>query len=91
MEKQEYAPGIVSVVDENGTEHLFTELDRIHNEDGQFVALLPMTDENLKEGGEIIILQIMEDGSDILLQPVEDETLFKKIGVIFEERIAKLF
>ena len=31
---QEYNPDIVTVVDENGVEHIFEELDRIELDDG---------------------------------------------------------
>ena len=42
---EEYNPDIVSVVDEDGVEHIFEELDRIETEDGKFVALLPVYDD----------------------------------------------
>ena len=42
---EEYNPDIVSVVDEDGVEHIFEELDRIETEDGKFVALLPVYNE----------------------------------------------
>ena len=38
---KEYDPDIVSVVDENGKEHIFEELDRIETDTGRYVALLP--------------------------------------------------
>ena len=41
----EYGPDIVSVVDEEGVEHTFEELDRIETDEGKFVALLPVYDE----------------------------------------------
>ena len=39
---EEYNPDIVSVVDENGEEHIFEELDRIETDDARYVALLPV-------------------------------------------------
>ena len=42
---KEYDPDIVSVVDENGKEHIFEELDRIETDTGRDVALLPTYDD----------------------------------------------
>ena len=39
---EEYTPDIVSIVDEDGKEHIFEELDRIETDDGRYVALLPL-------------------------------------------------
>lgn len=92
---EEYNPDIVSVVDENGEEHVFEELDRIETDDGRFLALLPIYDdaeEILDDSGELIILSVVEDADgETYLEPIEDEELFDKIGKAFEERLADLF
>lgn len=94
MEK-EYNPDIVSVVDEEGKEHVFEELDRIETDDGRYVALLPMYDdpqEMLDDSGELIILKVEEDDDgDTYLCPIEDEDEFNEIGQAFEERLSELF
>ena len=36
---EEYTPDIVSIVDEDGKEHIFEELDRIETDGGRYVAL----------------------------------------------------
>ena len=41
---EEFGPDIVSVVDDDGVEHTFEELDRIETDEGKFVALLPVYD-----------------------------------------------
>ena len=91
----EYGPDIVSVVDEEGVEHTFEELDRIETDEGKFVALLPVYDEAeeiLDSDGELIILAVNEDeAGEIYLEPIEDEKLFDKIGNLFEERLADYF
>ena len=91
----EYGPDIVSVVDEEGVEHTFEELDRIETDEGKFVALLPVYDgaeEILDSDGELIILAVNEDeAGEIHLEPIEDEKLFDKIGNLFEERLADYF
>ena len=92
----EYNPDIVSVVDEEGKEHVFEELDRIETEDGnRYVALLPMYDDPqdmLDDRGELIILKVEEDDDgDTYLCPIEDEDEFNEIGQIFEDRLSDLF
>ncbi len=90
-----YGPDIVSVVDEEGVEHTFEELDRIETDDGRFIALLPIyneAEEILDGDGELIILSVVEDeDGETYLEPIEDEDLFNSIGEIFEERLADYF
>ena len=92
---EEYNPDIVSVVDEDGVEHIFEELDRIETDDARYVALLPVYDEAediLDDDGEIIILKVDEEkNGDTYLCPIEDENEFDEVQKIFEERLADLF
>lgn len=91
---KEYDPDIVSVVDEDGKEHIFEELDRIETDNGRYVALLPVYDdpaEQLEDSGEIIILKVSEEDGEIYLSAIEDEAEFNEIGNLFEERLADLF
>jgi len=91
---EEYGPDIVSVVDEDGVEHTFEELDRIETDEGKFIALLPVYDEAeeiIDSDGELIILQVTEEDGEFYLEPIEDDNLFDKIGKLFEERLADIF
>ena len=91
---EEYGPDLVSVVDEDGVEHTFEELDRIETDEGKFVALLPVYDEAeeiIDSDGELIILQVTEEDGEFYLEPIEDDKLFDKIGKLFEERLADIF
>lgn len=91
---EEYGPDIVSVVDEDGVEHSFEELDRIETDEGKFVALLPIYDEAeeiIDSDGELIILKVTEEDGELYLEPIEDDNLFNKIGKLFEERLADIF
>lgn len=92
---ENYGPDLVSVVDEEGIEHTFEELDRIETDEGRFIALLPVyeeAEEILDGDGELIILAVTEDeDGEIYLEPIEDEALFNKIGKIFEERLEDIF
>ena len=93
--KEEYNPDIVSVIDEDGVEHIFEELDRIETDDARYVALLPVYDEAediLDDDGEIIILKVEEEeNGDTYLCPIENNKEFDEIEKIFEERLAELF
>ncbi len=95
FENNEYGPDLVSVVDENGVQHTFEELDRIETDEGRFIALLPVyaeAEEILDDDGELIILSVVEDeDGEIYLEPIEDDKLFNKIGELFEERLADYF
>ena len=91
---ENYNPDIVSVVDEDGVEHTFEELDRIETDDARYVALLPVYDEAediLDDDGELIILKVNEENGETYLEPIEDEDEFNEIGRIFEERLSDLF
>ena len=92
---EEYNPDIVTVMDEDGTEHVFEELDRIETEDGsRYVALLPLYDEAeeiIEADGELIILKVSEEDGEQYLSQIEDDDEFEEIGRIFEERLADIF
>lgn len=91
----EYNPDLITVVDEEGVQHIFEELDRIETDDGRYVALLPVYEEAadiIDDSGELIILSVVEDeNGETYLEPIEDEKLFNKIGEIFQERLEDIF
>ncbi len=89
-----YDPDIVSVVDEEGKEHIFEELDRIETDDAKYVALSPIYDDAeslINDDGELIILKVEDEGDETYLIPIEDDDEFDEIGRIFEERLSELF
>lgn len=91
---EEYGPDLISVLDDEGNEHVFELLDAIETDDGRFVALLPVYEdpsEELGDDGELIILAVDDSTGEELLVPIEDDALFEEIGEIFEERLADLF
>ena len=92
--EEAYNPDIVSVVDEDGVEHIFEELDRIETDDARYVALLPVYDDEqdiLDDDGVLIILRVSEEDGETYLEPIEDDEEFDRIGAAFEERLADLF
>ncbi len=94
MNNEEYTPDIVSIIDEEGKEHVFEELDRIETDNGKYIALLPLPEnpENItEEDNELIILRVEEENGEAYLCPIEDEAEFNEVGNIFEERLAEMF
>ena len=91
---EEFNPDLVSVIDENGVENIFEELDRIETDTAKYVALLPVYDdaeEILDDDGELIILKVCEEDGETYLEPIEEDNEFNEIGKIFEERLSELF
>ena len=94
MMQDEYNPDIVSVVDEDGKEHVFEELDRIETDKGKYVALIPLyndAEQMLEDIGELIILKVEDEDGEIYLSPIEDEKEFNEIGQLFEDRLSEAF
>lgn len=90
---EEYTPEIITIVDEEGTEHPFEVLDRIETETGKYAALIPfIEDENENDDAdELIILRVIEEDDEVYLEPIEDDNEFNEIGDIFEERLSEKF
>lgn len=91
---EEFGPDLVTVEDEDGVTHTFEKLDAIETEKGRFVALLPFYEdpaEALQDDGELIILEVQEDGDGNMLIPIEDDDLFDEIADIFEERLSEYY
>lgn len=96
MAQEEYVPDIVSVIDDEGKEHIFEELDRIETDKGLYVALCPLPENpneiTEEENDEFIVLRVVPgDGESVTLEPIEDENEYDEIGNIFLERLAEMF
>ncbi len=93
VDNEEYSPDIVSVIDDDGEEHIFEELDVLSLDDKEYVALLPVYEEDdVTDDGELIILlRNYDDDGEIYLEPIEDEAEFMKVGKMFEERLSDMF
>lgn len=81
---------LINIVDDDGNEHVFEELDRIETDDGKkYIALIPADDED--EEGELIILEVIEEDDANYLEPITDDKLFDEISEIFIERLSEAF
>lgn len=83
---------LVTVVDDDGIEHTFEELDRIETEDGvRYIALIPAFSEDSDDEAELIILRVAEDSDGFVLEPIDNEEEFFEIASVFEERLSEEF
>lgn len=87
---------IVTVIDDDGKEHIFEELDRIETDDGKkYVALLPIYDDEveiLDDDGDVLILRVTEgDDGETYLEQIEDDKEFNEIGNIIEDRLIEKY
>ena len=91
---KDYNPDIVSVVDEEGKEHILEELDRIETDRGHYVALLPIyddTEEILEGEDEVLPLKVIEEDGETYLTMIEDDDEFEEVDQGFEGRMSDLF
>jgi len=85
---EDFGNDIVSVVDEDGKEHIFEELDRVDLPNGTFVALAPLVGEEGEDGDdELILLRVEEEDGETWLSILEDEAEFDAVGKVFSERL----
>ena len=77
---------IFTLTDENGVESDFELLLSMDIEGTTYMALVPYT-ENPEEGGEYVILKLVEeDGEDVLLT-IDDDDEFERIADIFDKEL----
>lgn len=96
MEDQIFSENdLVTVVDDDGKEYTFEELDRIELENGnKYVALLPVYDDEvqiLDDDGDVLILKVIEENGENLLIQIEDEDEFNEVGNIIEDRLIEKY
>ena len=86
---------IVTVVDDDGTEHVFEELDRIELDDGnRYVARMPVYEDEvelLEDDGDVLILKVLEEDGENYLVQIEDEAEFNEVGRIMEDRLIEKY
>jgi len=86
----DFGNDIVSVVDENGKEHVFEELDRVEVNGITYVALAPLVgeaDADDEEDDELILLRAEEEDGETYLSILEDEAEFNAVGKVVAERL----
>lgn len=91
---KDFAPDLITLVDDENVEHNFEILDTIENDKGLFYALYPVFDEPqdaVEDDGEYYIMEVIDDNGEEQLAEVEDDDLLDELAEIFEARFEKLF
>jgi uncharacterized protein YrzB (UPF0473 family) len=86
---EDYGNDVVSVVDEDGKEHVFEELDRVELDNRTYVALAPLVGEENDDDDddELILLRVEEEDGETYLSILEDETDFDTVAKVISERL----
>ena len=90
----EFVADLITLVDDEGTEHEFEILDIINNDEGCFYALLPnfeSPDESLDFSGTYFIFEEIEENGEKLLTEVDDNELLDRLANIFESRFEEIY
>ena len=92
-EEEGFGNDILTLVDEDGTEHEFEVIDSLVTDDNEYFALIPTeTEENLaSDDGELVILKVVEDNGEEFLEPIEDDDEFEEISEIFMDRLEEYY
>ncbi len=78
---------VVILNDEEGNEVKFEFLDLVELNDEEYVILLPMTEDNEEEEGEVVILKVEDsDEDEESYVSVDDEAILNQVFDIFKER-----
>ncbi len=90
----EFAADLITLVDEEGTEHEFEILDVIENDEGCFFALAPtfeLQEKDVDFSGTYFIFEEIESDGEKQLAEVEDDILLDKLAEQFEKRFEELY
>lgn len=88
MAKHSNEPESVVLTDENGNERECICIDRLTIDGVIYVALI----DSECEAGEYFMMRIESEGDDgTLLQPIESDDEYERIGLIFNDHLAQLY
>ncbi len=90
----DFSPDLMTLVDEDGKEHMFEVLDAIETDDGRYLAMVPHYDEVeelLESDAELVIMKVLCDDEGEYLEAIDNEKEFSSISAIFTERLEDEF
>ncbi len=93
-ENMEELDNIIVLNNENGEETKFEFLDLVELDNEQYVVLLPYTEDENEEEGEVVILKLEdtdEDAEEESYVSVDDEETLMKVFNIFKEKFQDEF
>lgn len=74
---------VVTLIDEDDNEVQFDHLMTFDHSDQRFIALMPMSEVDGIDEGEVLILRIQSDGEEDTYIPVESESLLNEVFETF--------
>lgn len=93
-ENNEYMPDLFTLVDEEGVEQVFEQLDEMEVDGELYHALVPYyenPEEMLSDSDELVILKSVYEDEEEILVTIDDDDEFNRIGEIFMERIEEMY
>ena len=93
-ENMEELDNVIVLNNENGEEVKFEFLDLVELDNEQYVVLLPMSEDDEEDEGEVVILKVEdtdEDSDEESYVSVEDEEVLMKVFEIFKEKFKDEF
>lgn len=91
-DEMDVSSDFMTLVDEEGNEHMFDVLDAIETDDGRYLALLPYYEEpqqQLENDDELVIMKVFTDEEGEYLEAIEEEAEFNAVSAIFTERLGE--
>ena len=91
---EDYEADIISLLDEEGEEHIFEVLDAADIGDVHYLAVVPHAEDPitlLEEDAELLIFRVGEEDGEEVLDFVEDEAELEKVSSVFAERLSELY
>ena len=86
----EFSPDTITLIDDEGKEHIFEILDTIENEKGYFYALFPKNN-NSDSDANYYIFELIDENDEQLLAEVQDDSLLSELAETFESHFEDLY
>lgn len=91
----DFAPDLITLIDEDGNEHSFEILDTIEKDGSEYYALYPVfenSEDSVNDTGEYYIMEVvLNNNGEEELAELDDDNLLDSLAEIFEERFEELF
>ena len=91
---EEELDNVIVLIEEEGNEVKFDFLDLVELDEEEYVVLLPITENEDEEDGEVVILKLEdteENSEEESYVGVEDEEILNKVFAIFKEKFKDEF
>ena len=91
-DEMDISSDFMTLVDDEGNEHMFEVLDAIETDDGRYLAMIPHYEdpnEQLESDDELVIMKVFTDEEGEYLEAIEEEAEFDAVSAIFTERLGE--